>query len=105
MSKYFKKGSVPFKIFACLVSVILVIGCAFVPRAALAEGIPDIPMPNKHDYEYTDMLLHPGWNQTSWYDESYATDPLGYSQGETFKMIEQNSVFNLTHANQEEMKE
>lgn len=128
MSKYFKKGSVPFKIFACFISIVLVLGCAFVPaKSAFAKQLPppDKPLvppddtgggdgggqpekPTSHDIQFTDMMLNPGSNPLaglSWYDDSYAIDPQGHQAGETFKMIEQNSVFNLTHANQEEMKE
>ena len=83
MSKYFVKGSVPFKIFACFISVVLVLGCAFVPSTAFAmkptpkEPIPPIDegdgdtgggtggepeKPTSHDIQLTDMMLNPGSN-------------------------------------------
>ena len=109
MSKFFLKGSVSFKIFACVVSVMLVVGCVFVPGSALAM-CDDTQMPkgNVHDENYTKMLLDPSSSSLhplDWYDESFAIDPYGNEQNDVFKMIEQNSVFNLTHANQEEMEE
>lgn len=82
MSKYFEKGSVPFKIFACFISIVLVLGCAFVPaKSAFAKQLPppDKPLvppddtgggdgggqpekPTSHDIQFTDMMLNPGSN-------------------------------------------
>ncbi len=127
MSRYFKKGSVLFKIFACFISVVLVFGCAFIPgKKAYAmhsyspanpgekipdesEGDGDTGGGTGGDIEETnndmELLLDPSAHG---YDDWFTLeneDPYGNKEDEAFMLMEQNEVFSLQHYNKDDINE